>query len=417
MKKIGVLSFLILLSGSLFAQIDEGKKMLNYERFQSAAKIFQSMVDKNPNDVEAVYWLGQTYIQNIENADTAKAKDLYQKTLQANPNSPLLMVGVGEIELMEGKTTDARNHFEAAISATKKRELPQVLLAVGRANVDTKAGDATYAVAKLQQAVERDKKNPEIEVVLGDAYRKLIDGGNATTAYQNALTLDPNDARASFMIGRIYETQGITQEPIYMRFYEDAMREDPNFAPVYYWLYQYYYNRDVNKARDYLNKYVAVTDHNSKLCYGEASLFYVSKMYKETVDKANACIASTVGEKPFPNLYGLKAYAYDKLGDTANSRQNFIEFFARVNPDNIGPKDYLTYGKLLYSYSDKSAEADDLIQKAINLDTSKQNKLEYVSDVAKEMYGKKNYPEAAKWYTRVLRMDTAYSKVDLYWAG
>lgn len=417
MKKIGLFTFLILIAGSLFAQLDEGKKMLNYERFQSASKIFKSMLDKDPNNTEAAYWLGQTYIQNVENADTAAAKELYQKTLQANPNDAWMMIGVGEIELMEGKTNDARNHFEAAINATKKRNLPEILIAVGRANVDTKAGDANYAVEKLKQAVDRDKKSVEGYIALGDAYRKLIDGANATTAYQNALLIDPHAARASFMMGRIYETQGYTQEPIYMRFYNDAMEKDPNFAPVYYWLYTYYYNRDVNKAREYLNKYVAVADNNSKLCYAEASLYYVSKMYQETIAKADSCITGASGEKPFPNLFGLKAYAFEKLNDTAHALQAFQEFFARVNPEKIGPKDYATYGKVLLAYPDKRAMAEEMIDKAIETDTIKQNKLDYVTDIAKSMYSKKNYDEASKWYVKLLKMDTAFGKVDLYWAG
>lgn len=417
MKRIGIFTFLILIAGSLFAQLDEGKKMLDYERFQSASKIFKALVDKDPGNTEAAYWLGQTYIQNVENADTAAAKALYQKTLQANPNDPWMMVGVAEAELMEGKTNDARNHFEAAINATKKRSLADILLAVGRANVDTKAGDANYAVEKLKLAIDRDKKNPAIYIALGDAYRKLIDGGNATTAYQNAIMLDPHAARAAFMMGRIYETQGYTQEPIYMRFYNDAIAADPNFAPVYYWLYMYYYKKDVNKAREYLNKYVAVTDPNSKLCYAEASLYYVSKMYQETIEKADSCIVGVSGEKPFPNLFGLKAYAYDKLNDKENAAKSFEEFFSRANPDVIGPNDYATYGRVLLGFPDKRELAEKMIDKAIETDTVKQKKMEYVTDIAKAMYAQKNYAEAAKWYTKALKMDTAYGKVDLYWAG
>ena len=58
---------------------------------------------------------------------------------------------MGEVELMEGKTNDARNRFETAISLTKEKDA-EVLAAVGRANVDTKAGDAVYAIDKLNQA-------------------------------------------------------------------------------------------------------------------------------------------------------------------------------------------------------------------------------------------------------------------------
>lgn len=55
-----------------------------------------------------------------------------------------------------------------------------------------------------------------ILVALGDAYRKMIDGANETLSYQSALALDPKDARADFMIDRIYETQGYGQESIYI---------------------------------------------------------------------------------------------------------------------------------------------------------------------------------------------------------
>ncbi|MDP4284082.1 MAG: tetratricopeptide repeat protein [Bacteroidota bacterium] len=417
MKKIGIVSSLILMGNILFAQsIDEGKKFLYYEKFESAQKNFQQMLTKDPNNVDAAYWLGQVYLQNSDNRDTAAAKTLYQQTLQAHPNAAILIVGMGEIELMEGKTDDARNRFEAAINMTRKRDLADILLAVGIANVDAKAGDPVYAVDKLQQAAERDKKSAEIQDVMGDAYRKMIDGANATLAYQRALDLDPKDARASFMIGRIYETQGYGQEAIYMRYYNDAIAEDPNFAPVYYWLYTYYYQRDVNKAREYLNKYVAVADQDSKNCYAEASLLYVSKLYDEAISKANGCIA-TAGARPFPNLFGLKAYAYDKKGDSLNAKKSFEEFFAKVNPDKIGPNDYATYGKVLLKFPGMDSLANVYVDKAVALDTVPSKKIGYVKDIAKDFYDKGKFAQAGEWYGKVLKVDSNFGKVDLFYAG
>lgn len=418
MKRTGLLLSFILMVNVLFAQsIDEGKKFLNYERFESAATVFNKLLTANPNDVVAAYWLGQTYLQNSDNPDTAAAKALYQKTLQANPNAALMMIGVGEVELMEGKLSDARNRFETAINLTKKRDLDEVLLAVGRANTDAKAGDAIYAVDKLKQAAERNKKSAEIQIALGDAYRKLIDGANATISYQTAMSLDPKNARPSYMIGRIYETQGYGQEAIYMRYYNDAIATDANFAPVYYWLYGYYYQRDVNKSREYLNKYVAVADQDSKNCYAEASLLYVSKLYTETISKADACIAGTGTAKPFPNLYGLKAYAYDKMGDSLNAKKYFEEFFAKVNPEKIGPHDYATYAKVLLAFPGNDVLAASYVDKAIALDTVPENKLGYVKDIAKSLYDEGKFLEAGKWYGKILSLNPNYGKVDLYYAG
>jgi Flp pilus assembly protein TadD len=417
MNQLFLLSSFIFFGNTLFAQsIDEGKKFLNYERYTSAQNVFSKLVAANPNDAEAVYWLGQTYIRNGDNPDTVAAQTLYQKTLQANPNQPLIMVGIGEIELMQGHKEDARNRFETAISLAKKKDLPEILTAVGRANVDTKSGDPVYAIDKLNQAADKDKKNPEIQIDLGDAYRKMIDGANATTSYTHALELDPKNARANFMIGRIFETQGYGQEGIYMKYYNAAIATDPNFAPAYYWLYQYYYQRDVNKARDYLNKYIAVADPDSKNCYAEASLLYVSKLYQQAITKSDECITSG-GTKVFPNLYGLKAYSYDKMGDSLNAKKYFEEFFAKINPDKIGPNDYATYGKVLLKFPGNDSLASIYVDKAVQLDTLPANKLDYIKSTAESLVAAQKYADAGKWYAKILTLKPNYGKTDLYYAG
>ncbi|HSN10472.1 MAG TPA: tetratricopeptide repeat protein [Hanamia sp.] len=419
MKKIGLVASLILMGNVLFAQsIKEGKQFLNRERYQSAEAIFQKLLASDPNNIEAAYWLGQTYLDNDRvYIDTAAAKALYQKTLQANPSNALMMVGMGEIALMEGNKDAERNQFETAINNTKKRELPDILYAVGRANIEPgKGGDIMYGIQKLQQATERDKKNPDIYNEIGLGYWKLHDGANATINFQTALSLDPADAMASFYIGRIYETQGYGQEPIYMRYYQDAMREDPNYAPVYYWLYTYYYNRDVNKAAEYLNKFIAVADNDSKNCYAKASLLFVSKKYQQSITQANECIDSA-GGKSDPNLYGLKGYAYNELGDSLKAKESFDKFFAVANPQKIGPNDYKTYGQILFKIPGQEAEAVSYINKAIDLDTLVANKIQYAKDVAQNLANQKKYAEAGQWYTRVLSLDSSYGKTDLFYAG
>ena len=76
MKKIGLIASLVLMGSALFAQdIKEGKQFLNYERYESAEGVFQKLLTANPNNTEAAYWLGQTYLYpNREPIDTAEAK-------------------------------------------------------------------------------------------------------------------------------------------------------------------------------------------------------------------------------------------------------------------------------------------------------------------------------------------------------
>ncbi len=122
MKKITFsLIALAVSAGTLLAQsVDQGKKFLYYQRYKSAQDQFEKLLAANPNDINAVYWLGQTFLAN---KNQQAAKDLYQKALGTNGTAPLILVGVGHIELLEGKANDARQRFETAISLTKGKDI------------------------------------------------------------------------------------------------------------------------------------------------------------------------------------------------------------------------------------------------------------------------------------------------------
>ncbi|MBL7737294.1 MAG: hypothetical protein JNL51_17680, partial [Chitinophagaceae bacterium] len=154
-KRIFSLLVIMVLGGNmLFAQsVEDGKKFLYYERYKSAKETLEKVLAAKPDNDEAAYWLGQVLLAG---KDSIAAKDLYQKSLAANGNSPLLLVGMGQIELMEGKLNDARQRFETAINLTKGKDV-EVFNAIGRANVKARKGDARYAVEKLNQATQIKK--------------------------------------------------------------------------------------------------------------------------------------------------------------------------------------------------------------------------------------------------------------------
>src|ERR1700753_1664527 len=197
----------VMVSNMASAQaVDQGRKFLYYQRYKSAKETFEKVLASNPNNIDAVYWLGQTMMLDPDLKDSVGAKALYQKALQTNGSAPLLLVGIGNTELREGKTADAKTHFETAISLTKAKDI-NILNAVADANAnpEIRAGDPTYAIEKLNLATQvKNFNNPETYLIMGDAYRKLVDGGSAVQSYQKALTLDPKLAAAQYRIGRIY---------------------------------------------------------------------------------------------------------------------------------------------------------------------------------------------------------------------
>ncbi|MES2848326.1 MAG: tetratricopeptide repeat protein [Bacteroidota bacterium] len=417
--KSGLLFFAaVFFSGLLKAQtLEEGKKFMYYERYKSAKGVFEKLVAANPNNVDAVYWLGQAMVLPEENSDVAGAKALYQKTLMNNSNSALLLAGMGHIELLEGKAQDAKNRFETAVSISQGKN-KDVLNAIGFANVQAPNGDADYAVQKLRQATELKKMtDPDVWANLGDAYKKLIQGAPAQTAYEAALGLSPNYARASYRIGKIYQTQGIIQKEIYMRYYDEAIAKDPAYAPVYENLYQYYYGNDVTKSGEYMDKYLANTDVDAaKDCSYRTSMLYARGMFNESISKGQQCIASAGPEGPYPNIYAVVAYAYFKLGDSLNAKTYFDTYFQKQKPEKVGPVEYKTYGQTLIKLGQDSV-GGIYIDKAVALDSTETGKIALLKDVAMGFEAQKKFKEAGGWYNKLLSVKQNTTKTDLYNAG
>lgn len=422
MKK---LKFTLILLSSLMVMnlvnaqsIEDGKKFLYYEKFISAKNVFQGLLNANPANDEAAYWLGQTLIAPDEDKDIAGARAVYTKGLAANPNSALLNAGMGHVELLEGKTQEARNHFETAISLSKGKSV-DVLDAVGFANgdFDSKSGDGAYAVEKLLQATNlKGGKDPRILTDLGDAYRKVGDGGSAQRTYEAALAVDPRYARAKFRIGRIYQSQGETQRDIFLKYFNEAIALDPNYTRVYFILYQYFYETDVVKSAEYLNKYLAAKGSDeTNACFLQAQMKYAQGLFAETISAANSCIAAT--PNPYPNLYGLVAYSSYKLGDSVAAKNAFEQYFKNQKTEKIGVRDWFTYGEILLKFPGNEALAGTYISKAVELDSTEVGKVNLLKSVASTYEKRGQYPEAGDWYKKVLAIKAMPTKTDIYNAG
>ncbi len=383
-----------LCNATMAQSVDQGKKFLYYQRYKSANDVFDKILASNPNNIEAVYWKGQTLLATH---DSAGANDLYSKALQSNGNAPLLLVGMGNVELRMHKTQDARQRFETAISLSKGKDI-NVLNAIGDANTDAHDGDAQYAIEKLTQATQvKNFNSAETYVLMGDAYRKLIDGGNAVQSYTKALAIDSKYAEAKYKIGKIYETQN--NKEIFLPAFEDAITLDPLYAPAYFELYYYWYFRDVNKASGYLDKYIANSDPGPDVEYMKTDFLFASAKYSDAKDKAQGLITS-LGDKVSPRMYKLIAYACDTLGDLACANQNIATYFTKQDPANVVPADYEERAHIKGKSTDSAVvlSAFDDYSLAISKDTLAADKARMAaeaSDLARKMGNKKAAAQVA----------------------
>lgn len=372
MKKSAiVLLFATFLSVAAFAQnIQEGINHLYAERYTSARIVFDKLLAANPNNMEATYWAGQTL---LEQNDVAGARAIYEKALAANGNAPLALVGMGQVELLEGKANEARQRFETAISLSKgkKGNDPKVLTAVGRANVDAytdkdKKGDLNYAIAKLNEAAGLAPNDAEVFLVLGNAYRKAHNGGQAVINYQKAASLNPKFAMPSYRLASLYTSQ--QNWDVVVENLNNAVAADPNFAPAYLSLYDYYlrYKQDFAKAEEYANKYVASADKSVENDYLKAQTSFVQKKYDEAISIAKN-IVNQAGDKTRPIVYRLLGYSYVGKGDSTTACQYVGQFFAKAKEEDIVGNDYILQAEACGK--DNPAIVKESYYKAVTMDS------------------------------------------------
>ena len=372
--------------------VQEGYTHLNADRFKSAIAVFEKILATNPNNIEATYWLGQTY---LDMDDNDAARQLYSKGLQASANAPLLLVGMGHVDLLDKKTSDARQKFESALTmtrSTKKGDDPVILTAIGRANVDAKAGDFVYAIEKLEAAVLKDPKNPEIYLQLGNAYRKARPGeggGKGFENYKKALEVSPGFSVACVRLAKLFESQKNWE--LVLQFLNEAITRDPKFSPAYYELFYYnFFRQNYPEAETQLKKYIdsklPETDIQDEFLY--AQLCWARKDFNCAISKAQG-VNAAMGIHTKPRVYKLLADAYYQKGDYSNAKKSIDEYFSKEKPEGVIAFDYKLKVDILSQLGTSCEELYSVYMTGAAFDTVLQSRIDYLT-IAADSFKVKN---------------------------
>ena len=416
MKKtfILLLPALLIFNAANSQIIDEAKKQLYYQNFETAKNILQSVIKQNDASPDAWYWLGEIYLQE-KNIDFAK-KILENKVGQLSAENsslkqnPLIFIGWAHLLLDSGLKQQAREQMVKVLEATKYKD-PAALLAVANANINSKNGDSLWAVELLEKAVKRDKKNPEIYTALGDAYRKIVDGSNAILSYNKALQINPSYAEAMFKKGRIYKTQKNVE--IYLDRFSKAIQADSMYTPALYELYYYYYFTDVVKAKQFLTKYIANSEPSPKHAYMIADLDYVSQNWNLAIKEAKA-ILTQEGSSAQPRLYKMVAYSQAALGDSSTALNNMNLYFEKQNDSSMVAKDFEMKATLLEHVNPDKSLAIEWYKKALGLVQDKVESVSYMINVADLQKQLGNSDREAEWRGKIYELKESPTNLDIY---
>ncbi len=405
---------LIFIAQTSFAQtIDAGRKFIYYERWQAAQNHFEEIIKKDPTNEDAYYWLTRVLLEKEKIADAKKLMQQRRAYLTDHPKDKkgnLDIVAEAAILYKEKDSIAARKLIDEVIDKTKSKDAA-ILTQIVSVQLGSRSTDYAFMLDLLEKAEKREKNDPEISLLKGDIYRWLTNGGKAVQAYEEAIARQPNNAKASYNIGKIYLTQNNVE--MYLRYFNNAISMDPHFAPPYYELYYHNYYKDVNKAGEYLNTYIANVDPSIENDYYLTDLYYASSKSKEAIEKGLGLLRQE-GEKAKPRLYKLIAYSYEMLGDSSKALEYIEDYFKKEVDTNYVAKDFELRSRLLAKIPGNTERVLADLEKALSMDTLSKNKIEYVSAIIGIYKKEGDKHNQAIWQGRLYQLKENPSNIDLY---
>jgi tetratricopeptide (TPR) repeat protein len=353
------ISFITTVTTLSAQSLEEGRSYLDNARYSSAESVFHAVLNQQPENAEAWCLLTNTYLKQELTEAAADTLALAPASVQ---KEPYFLVAYGGLLLNTNKTDSAKWYFEQAMNLTKSKNA-DILAAIAEAHINAEKGSPDYALQILDIAQKRDKKNADLLVLEGNAYRRLHKGSEAYQAYQEALNKDKNSSQAYYQLGRIFLSQKNSE--MYLDFFNKSITADNSFAPAYYALYNHYLYIDPAKAMEYFTQYKSRADKTPQDDYDQTDLLYLTKQYEPAIQLARNLI-SRDGDKVQSRLYKLIAYSYEEMKDTATAMGFMQQYFRNEVDSNIILKDYENMATL-FTATGKPDSAMTYLEKGLGL--------------------------------------------------
>jgi Tfp pilus assembly protein PilF len=399
---------LALAGSTAFAQsLSDAKKALDAEQYQKAKVMLKNLTATQSTKDENFFYLGLAYIDQ-DYVDSART--VFNKGIAVNPKSALNYVGLGLADRMDKNPSSAKANFDKALLMAGKDAKPYIYVA--EAYVYKKPGeikptiapDPNSALAVLDRAKVFGAKDPDYFGATGDAYAAKGDASQAYQSYTAAQALDPNNPKFFVALGVLVKNAANFDDAVTN--FQSALTKDPNYGPAYReWAETNYLQANNDRknaiakdkeAVEHYKKYLDLTDRSFESRLRYADFLISAHDYKALEAEANDLV-KTSGSN-------LRAYRY--LGYSAYENGNYSAALTALNkwikeadPKRLIPQDYLYLGRAQIKAGQDSIGILTL-QNAVNQDTTQ---VELYAEIAKALYPKGKYLEAAKAYDMYIR--------------
>ncbi|MFV8369150.1 tetratricopeptide repeat protein [Flavobacterium sp. LB2R40] len=404
MNKLTALSVALLASAftTQAQDINQAKKAIDAEQFESAKTILKSIIKAKPSNGMAFYTLGNIYLtQSVEDS----AKIYFQNGLTASESAKLNYIGLGQMDLDKNDLAGAQAKFALATKDMRKKDVQEFVF-IARAYMNATKPDYKSAIAILTRAAINNSQDAQLQLALGDAYYGEGKQNEAYVAYRSAFQLDNTLLRAKMQLGVLLKGAKSYDEAL--KAYNEVIALNPAYGPVYRELAETYYKIARNKpsqaavnyktAMGYYDKYMSLTDYSIHSRMRRADFLILIEDYVALEAEANKMIEL---DKVNPRIYRYLGYAAYKNGNVDVAIKS-LESFINAPANKAIALDYLYLGltKIKKGTSADKLSIDPIAFQAGLVDIKKSIEMEPLavqdlSEVGKNLFTQKLYKESA----------------------
>ncbi len=396
MNKVKIFSIALLAAtGAVKAQdIEQAKKAIDAEQYEKAKAMLKGMKTNG----KAAFLLGNIYLkQNIEDS----AKIAFQNASTAATDAKFSSIGFGQMDLDNGNTAAAKAKFDAVAKDVKKKDVEEYIY-IAKAYMNSDKPNYKAAIEVLTKAKTNNPNSAEVQLALGDAYYGDKNQNEAYAAYRNAYTLDSSLIRAKMQLGVLLKGAKAYTEAI--KAYDEVVRINSTYGPVYRELAETYYlwgnneprkyNENIAKALTYYEKYMTLTDYSLTSRMRHADFLILAKDYKALEVEAEQMKKL---DKVNPRILRYLGYSAYENGNTDAAIAALTDFTTK-GTNKLIARDYLYLGlakvKKAAGVDGKTVDAALLasgttdIKKAVEMEPTMANDL---NEVGKKYFTQKMY--------------------------